>query len=359
MVPNLCSVHHVELWVRDAEATARRWAKSLGCSIMAVAHPRAHPLGCHSYVLAQGALRIVVTGPSDDSRSAGVRAHVALHGDGAHDVCFAVTSVEDLDSVSKKVPIQIVERSDAHGVVRLLEVPAYGDTVHTLWHDDEYDGIWAPGYDTPSTSDAWDAVPAGIFDLDHANAVLDIGFTRRWVRFYEHVLGFTQTQRFDPDDLTTEDSAVMNRVVGDGAGRIKLPLTEPSPHRPGHVGTFLEQFAGPGIQHLALATSDIVATMEALQGRGIEFMTTRAGYYEQQRELIEELDLPFDDLARLGILVDADDEGSLLQVFTNPVVERPTLFLELIERRGCTGFGVANIRWLAKSAEEAIGTPAR
>jgi 4-hydroxyphenylpyruvate dioxygenase len=136
-------------------------------------------------------------------------------------------------------------------------------------------------------------------------------------------------------------------------------LTEPSPYRPGHVGTFLERFRGPGIQHLALATNDIVSTMEVLRGRGIQFMSTRPGYYDQQRELIEELGLPLDDLARLGILVDADEEGSLLQVFTMPVVARPTLFLELIERRGASGFGVANIRWLAKAAEDAIGNAAR
>lgn len=383
------AVHHIELWVADAKSTAASWISKYGFGIVATATAGQHPFGCDSIVLRNGTMHVIVTSPPEPSvreawdfgqpggavgeprdfgntgeprdfgqhsGSERVRAHVRRHGDGVRALSFAVGAGTDLDVVAERIPgTSVTKCSDEHGEIRELVVPIYGDTVHTLRDDSDYRGVWAPGYVAVDSAEAhaFDG-QSSIAGLDHANAVLDVGETGRWVDFYERALGFVQTQGFDPNDLTSEDSAVMNRVIGDGTDRVKLPITEPSPYRPGHVGIFLDANSGPGIQHLALRTDDIVATVTEMAARGVEFMKTKPGYYRDHADRIAALGLDVEEVARLGILIDSDEEGSLLQVFTHPVVDRPTLFLELIERRGSRGFGAANIKWLASSAENTI-----
>ena len=232
--------------------------------------------------------------------------------------------------------------------MRLASIAAYGDTIHTFIDRNGYDGPFLPGFE-PRERGGDDA---GLLTIDHIVGNVELGAMDTWVRFYEDVFGMRELVHFSDDDVSTEYSALMSKVVTSGDGRIKFPLNEPAEgRRKSQIDEFLEYYGGAGAQHIAVATRDIVGTVQDLQRRGIEFLQTPEAYYDDVPGRVGEIAEDVEDLRRLGILVDRDDEGYLLQIFTKPIGDRPTVFLEVIERHGARGFGDGNFKALFEAIE--------
>ncbi|HEX5894129.1 MAG TPA: 4-hydroxyphenylpyruvate dioxygenase, partial [Solirubrobacterales bacterium] len=241
------------------------------------------------------------------------------------------------------------EESDEHGTVRLATIATYGETVHTFVQRDGYEGAFLPGFERADEAGESRDHFTGI---DHVVGNVELGRMEEWVAYYERVFGFTEMIRFTDQDISTEYSALMSKVMADGKGRIKFPINEPAEgKRKSQIEEYLEFYGGPGVQHIAISTTDIVATVRALRERGVRFLMTPSSYYEELPERIGEIEENLADLSELGILADRDDEGYLLQIFTKPLSDRPTLFLEVIERHGARGFGEGNFKALFEAIE--------
>jgi 4-hydroxyphenylpyruvate dioxygenase len=235
--------------------------------------------------------------------------------------------------------------------LRRASIATYGQTVHTLVNRDDYTGVFAPGYEALAAVP--DALPTpGLKAIDHVVGNVELGGMDQWVRFYERVLGFTQLVHFDDEAISTEYSALMSKVVWDGEGRVKFPINEPAQgRRKSQIEEFLDFYGGPGVQHIAIATDDIVAAVRSLRARGLRFLRVPDTYYEELAERFEDVQLDLEAIAELGILADRDEEGHLLQIFTENVEDRPTVFFELIERHGSRGFGEGNFKALFVAIE--------
>jgi 4-hydroxyphenylpyruvate dioxygenase len=320
-----------------------------------------------SWVLAQGDIRFVFTaGLGPDSE---IVQHAALHGDGVRTVAFTVPDAEHAHEVALERGATSAAAptvtEDDHGKVVTASIAAYGDTLHTFVDASNYSGAFLPGYqpvtDQPGESTgiktplfALPGQPVGLRYVDHIVANVELGQMDRWVDFYADVMGFSQLVHYDDEAISTEYSALMSKVLWDGEGRIKLPINEPAvSKRKSQIEEYLDFYRSPGVQHLALATDDIVATVAALRGNGLRFMRVPDTYYAEQREKLDWSAID-EDLAALreqNILIDTDDEGYLLQIFTEPVQDRPTVFFEVIERHGSKGFGEGNFKALFEAIE--------
>jgi 4-hydroxyphenylpyruvate dioxygenase len=286
-----------------------------------------------------------------------IAAHVRTHGDGIRDVCFLVDDVTlaydaalARGATSEREP---AKDEDAHGVVHHAAIRAYGDTVHTLVDRSRYTGPYLPGFVACSDPQADQRTPVFVA-LDHVVGNVELGRMDEWVDFYHRVMGFTNMAEFIGDDIATDYSALMSKVVASGNHRVKFPLNEPAiAARKSQIDEFLEFYDGPGAQHLALATEDIVAAVDRLRAAGVEFLATPDSYYTdpELRRRIGEVRVPIEALQERGILVDRDEDGYLLQIFTAPVGDRPTVFFELIERHGSLGFGKGNFKALFQAIE--------
>jgi len=347
------AVDAVEIWVGNARQAAHYYRTAYGFSLVAYAGPETGVRDVTSYVVEQGRLRFVVT----SSLRAGtvVAEHVARHGDGVKDVSLRVADAAaahqaavSRGAVSAR---DLWEDKDDAGVLRRATIAAYGEVTHTFVDRHDYDGPYAPGYVARST--VVDPLPpVGLLEFDHSVANVELGAMDRWVAFYERVLGFSQVQQFTDADISTEYSALMSKVVSNGDGRIKFPINEPAPgKRKSQVDEYLDFYDGPGMQHTAIATADIITSVRALQARGVGFMRVPDAYYVELRERFADVDLDIDVLEELGVLADRDDEGYLLQIFTEMAQDRPTMFFELIERRGSRGFGNGNFKALFVALE--------
>lgn len=344
----------IEFWVGNARQASHYYRTAFGFSLVAYAGPETGVRDRASYVLAQGNLRFVVTsGLHPDSE---IVAHHARHGDGIRDVAFEVFDASQVlelalarGATEHHSPIT---REDEHGKVTLAAIRTYGDTIHTLVQRDDYSGVFLPGYEP--TGDDPVASPVGIETVDHVVGNVPPGEMETWTRFYEEVLGFTEFRHFSDEDISTDYTALMSKVLWDGVGRIKLPINEPAQgRRRSQIQEYLEAYGGPGVQHLALHTPDIIATVRELRRRGVGFLEVPREYYDEARSRVGEVDESWHDLAEVGILVDRDDEGYLLQIFTEPMQDRPTVFYEIIQRHGATGFGIGNFRALFQAIERA------
>ncbi|MGH8998485.1 MAG: 4-hydroxyphenylpyruvate dioxygenase [Acidimicrobiia bacterium] len=350
--PRLGGVDHLEFWVGNARQSAGFLASAFGFDIVAYAGPETGVGGRVSYVLAQGDIRFVVTsGLRPDSP---VAAHVRAHGDGVKDLAFTVESAPGAYQAAVArgaVPMRgpWVE-ADASGRVVRATVATYGETQHTFVERDDYGGLFAPGYETPPLRRPV-GPPVGLGRIDHVVANVELGALEEWVAFYARVFGFDRLVHFDDDAISTEYSALMSTVVWDGS-KVVLPINEPAPgRRRSQIEEYLDFYGGPGVQHIAMRTDDIVATVRALRDRGVRFLRVPDTYYEAAVERLAGIDLPWDDLADLGILADRDHDGYLLQVFTETIGDRPTLFFEVIQREGAKGFGAGNFKALFTAIE--------
>ena len=260
----------------------------------------------------------------------------------------AFTTSRGAESVSP-----IVREEDAKGEYRCSAIHGYGDTVIKFVDRSDYTQGFAPGFEEREATQGKTHQGVGLAAVDHVVGNVELGGMDRWVKFFEETMGFSLLLHFDDDDISTEYSALMSKVVQDGTGRIKFPINEPAEgRRKSQIQEYLDYYGGPGVQHIALATGDIVATVTELKNRGVDFLRVPSTYYDELEARVGEIDEPIGELADLGILVDRDDEGYLLQIFTKPIEDIPTFFFEVIQRRGSRGFGVGNFKSLFEAIEK-------
>ncbi|SEN05145.1 4-hydroxyphenylpyruvate dioxygenase [Lihuaxuella thermophila] len=303
-----------------------------------------------SYLVEQGQVRFVISGAYSPDHE--IAEFVKKHGDGVKDIALRVEDVEKAFSEALSRGAIVIkephEIKDDHGVIKKAVIGTYGDTVHTLIERKNYHGLFAPGFvpceiEIPVES-------TGLVGIDHV--VGNVEKMEEWVTYYEKVMGFKQMIHFDDEDISTEYSALMSKVMQNGTGRIKFPINEPAEgKRKSQIQEYLEFYHGAGVQHVALITEDIVKTVESLRKNGVEFLYTPETYYDELTARVGEIEEHMEDLKRLSILVDRDDEGYLLQIFTKPIVDRPTLFFEIIQRKGARGFGEGNFKALFEAIE--------
>ncbi|SDK51482.1 4-hydroxyphenylpyruvate dioxygenase [Nocardioides sp. YR527] len=344
--------------VGNATQTAHFFQSAFGMELVAYSGPETGNRDHHSYVLRSGGVRFVIKGGVAPESE--IIAHHARHGDGVVDIALEVPDVDRCIEHARKQGARVVEEphdvSDEHGTVRIAAIATYGETRHTLVDRKAYDGPYLPGYVTrTSTLKKPEGAPKRLFQaLDHVVGNVELGKMDEWVDFYGRVMGFTNMAEFIGDDIATDYSALMSKVVANGNHRVKFPLNEPAiAKKKSQIDEYLEFYRGPGAQHLALATGDILATVDALRDAGIEFLNTPDSYYEdpELRARIGEVRVPIEELQKRGILVDRDEDGYLLQIFTKPIGDRPTVFFELIERHGSLGFGKGNFKALFEAIE--------
>ena len=346
----LLGIDHIEMWVGNASEAAHFFMHAMGFRRTAHAGLESGVRDRASHLLEQGGVRFLLTSPLHGRTE--IARHVADHGDGAKVVALEVPDAEEAYRVAVRRGARGVEEprelSDENGTVRVASIATYGDTLHTFVERDDYSGAFMPGFEPRD-----DGADEGLFTgIDHVVGNVELGRLDEWVSYYERVFGFTEMIHFTDRDISTEYSALMSKVMADGEGRIKFPINEPAEGtRKSQIEEYLEFYGGPGVQHIALATSDIVAAVSALRDRGVVFLATPGSYYEELPERIGDIDEDLADLRELGILADRDDEGYLLQIFTRPISDRPTLFLEVIERHGARGFGEGNFKALFEAIE--------
>ena len=345
---------YIEFYVGNATHATYYLSNAWGFTPIAYAGLETGVRDRSSYVLEQGNVRFVVTSPLGPEGE--VAEHVKLHGDGVKVVAFRVDDAErayrETTSRGAQGIMEPIVRKDDYGMVKLSSIAIYGETIHTFVERQDYKGTFLPGYRPLPTSVPRHARPGGLAGIDHVVGNVELGKMNEWVAFYERVLGFTQLIHFDDRAISTEYSALMSKVMQNGSGRIKLPINEPAPGRKkSQIEEYLEFYRGPGVQHIALNTADIITTVRGLQERGVDFLKTPPSYYTDVLDRVGPIAEDVKQLAELGILVDHDDEGYLLQIFSKPVVNRPTVFFEVIERKGARGFGEGNFKALFEALE--------
>ncbi|MFN2388603.1 MAG: 4-hydroxyphenylpyruvate dioxygenase [Actinomycetota bacterium] len=347
----ILGIDHLHLYVGNAKQAAHYY-RALGFTPIAFRGLETGTRDRASWVVQQGDVRFVFTGALGPGGS--IAEHVRAHGDGVHDVALRVPDAEEAyrlaveRGASGVADPEVFE--DEHGKLVRAAIATYGETIHSLISRDDYSGAFFPGF--APVGGASDTSGAGIRHIDHVVGNVELGKMDEWVSFYERVMGFTELRHFSDDEISTEYSALMSKVVWDGEGKIKLPINEPAEgKRRSQIEEYLEYYGTPGVQHVAMASDDIVATVEAMRRAGIEFLRVPDTYYEEVRDRVSEVASQIDALRRNGILVDKDEDGYLLQIFTKPVQDRPTMFFEVIERHGSKGFGAGNFKALFEAIE--------
>ncbi len=350
------AIDHVRFFVGNARQSAYFYRNAFGFHVIGYAGLETGKKDEAGYVLRQGDITFVLTSPLRASHPENGR--LALHGDGVADIALLVDDVEGAYAFTTGrgakgvTPPTLLE--DESGVYEYASIHAYGDTTHSFVNRSRYNGVFAPGYKPidPERYSPGTFHPVGLTAIDHIVGNVEEGKMDEWVHFYEHVMGFKQLVHFDDKDISTEYSALMSKVVQDGNGRIKFPLNEPAEGRKkSQIEEYLDFYGGPGVQHLALETHDIVKTVKALMHNDVSFLKVPSSYYEMLPDRIGQINESLSDLRELGILADRDDEGYMLQIFTKPVEDRPTVFFEIIERHGSKSFGKGNFKALFEAIE--------
>jgi len=348
---------YVEFYVGNAKQAANFYQSAFGFQLVAYRGPETGVRDRASYLLVQNKIRLVLTAPMGPDGD--VAEHVRRHGDGVRDLALWVDDARDAyakalerGAVSAYEPR--VARDD-DGEVVTAGIKIYGDTIHSFVERKNYRGTFFPGFQLRQPH--YQAAPAGLLHVDHCVANVELGKMNEWIGFYERVMGFKNLISFDDADISTEYSSLMSKVMANGNERIKFPINEPARgKKKSQIDEYLDFYGGPGVQHLALATHDIIKTVTTLRDRGVEFLSAPTTYYADLQKRVGKIDEPIDQLEKLGILVDRDPDGYLLQIFTKPVEDRPTLFYEIIERKGARSFGKGNFKALfeAIEAEQAL-----
>jgi 4-hydroxyphenylpyruvate dioxygenase len=344
----------LEFYVGNARAMAGFLTAAFGFEVTAYAGPETGRDDIASYLLEQGDIRFVVTaGLTPDSP---IWNHVREHGDGAQDLAFvvddAIVTYEAAIARGARSVREPYELSDEHGTLRLAAIGTYGETKHTFVDRSDYSGHYCPGYVTTGLPPAPAGLPPVALDrIDHVVGNVEAGRLDHWVAFYEDVMGFRQLRHFDEHQIATEYSALRSTVMTNDAG-VTMPLNEPAEGlKRSQIQEYLDTYRGPGVQHIALGTNDIVQAISGLRARGVRFLEANDEYFHDVRNRLGFLDVPWDAIEQLGILVDHESDGHLLQLFTEPITDRPTVFIEIIQRGGATGFGEGNFKALFESIE--------
>ncbi|MGM0589663.1 MAG: 4-hydroxyphenylpyruvate dioxygenase [Bacteroidota bacterium] len=348
-------IDYIELYVNNAKQAAHFYQTVFGFELVGYSGLETGQRDRSSYYLEQGNIRMILTAPMNSGSP--IAQHVFKHGDGVKDVAMHVKDVESAYKETLNRGAEGVEEpheiKDEHGTIVKAAIKTYGETIHTLINRKDYDGLFMPGFtDAPETLKQTSRESVGVEFVDHIVGNVELGKMNHWVDFYRDVLGFSQYIHFDDEDISTEYSALMSKVMAGGRGRIKFPINEPAEGRKkSQIEEFLDYYEGPGVQHVALLTGDIIDTVTKLQENGLEFLTVPTTYYEELEDRVGKIDEPIEKLEELGILVDRDDEGYLLQIFTKPIQDRPTMFFEIIQRKGARGFGKGNFKALFEAIE--------
>ncbi len=344
---------YVEFYVGNARQAAYYYRAAFGMSLVAYRGPETGTRETASYVVEQNKIRFVLTTPL---RPAGqIAEHVFRHGDGVRDIALAVDNAEAAYREAMRRGARSVREPevlrDQYGEARIAAIATYGDTIHSFVERGGYTGAFLPGFTAISEPDRV-ARPVGLLHIDHMVGNVGWGQMNEWVKFYRDVLGFQLYQHFDDRDISTEYSALMSKVMANGNGRVKFPINEPATGRKkSQIEEYLEYYNGPGVQHIAMATGDIIGTISKMREQGVEFLRVPDTYYEDLLARVGSIEEPVEQLRELGILVDRDDEGYMLQIFTRPVEDRPTLFYEVIQRKGSRSFGKGNFKALFEAIE--------
>jgi 4-hydroxyphenylpyruvate dioxygenase len=343
---------YIEFWVGNAKQASHYYCSAFGFQLLAYRGPETGTRDRASYLLQQNKVRLLLTTAVSPEHE--IAAHVHRHGDGVRDIALWVDDAREAFAAAVERGASPVQQpavlQDDDGEVVIAAIRTYGDTIHSLVERRNYRGPFLPGFQ-PATS-AFAPQPIGLLHVDHCVGNVELGAMNRWVSFYQNVMGFRNLISFDDKDISTEYSSLMSKVVASGDDRIKFPINEPAEGRKkSQIDEYLEFYGGPGVQHLAIATSDIVRTVTALHDRGVEFLRVPTAYYDTLLDRVGQIDEDVGPLKELGILVDRDDEGYLLQIFTKPVQDRPTVFYEIIQRKGARSFGKGNFKALFEAIE--------
>ncbi len=349
-------IDHVRFVVGNARQSAYFYRNAFGFEVEGYGGLETGLRDEAAYVLQQGDITFVLASPLRADHPYNKR--LVVHGDGVVDIALDVDDVpaafETAVERGASAVAEPLRQEDENGVIVTASIRAYGDTTHTFVNRDNYRGVFAPGFKPidPERYDPRTFHPVGLKAIDHIVGNVELGQMDTWVRYYERILGFTQLISFDDKDISTEYTALMSKVVQGGQGRIKFPLNEPAEGlKRSQIEEYIEFYGGPGVQHIALATDDIIATVKALRANDCSFLRVPETYYDSLPQRIGTIEEDLSTIAELGILVDRDDEGYLLQIFTKPVEDRPTVFFEIIERHGSQSFGKGNFKALFEAIE--------
>ncbi len=343
---------HIEFYVGNAKQSAYYYQHAFGFQLVAYAGPETGVRDRASYVLQQGKVRFVLTTALHPDHE--ITRHVAQHGDGVKVLALWVDDAEKsyYETMARGAKSHTAPTilTDEHGEVKVAAIHTYGETIHRFIERKNYKGVFMPGY--KAAQSALRSEPVGLEYVDHCVGNVELGRMNEWVKFYEDVMGFKMIITFDDKDISTEYSALMSKVVSNGNGYVKFPINEPAEgKKKSQIDEYLEFYHGAGVQHIAIITNDIIETVSKLKDRGVDFLTVPQTYYDDLTQRVGKIDEDMDDLARLGILVDRDEEGYLLQLFTKPVEDRPTVFFEIIQRKGAKSFGKGNFKALFEAIE--------
>ncbi len=348
---------YVEFYVGNAKQAAYFYRSAFGMRLTAYRGPETGTRDCASWLVEQGKIRLVLTSALAPDHP--VAEHVRLHGDGVRDIAlwvddadaaFRATTGRGAGEVREPETLQ-----DEQGEVRISAIATYGDTIHSFVERRNYHGVFMPGF-VPVEQPDPAARPVGLKYIDHMVGNVGWGEMNTWVDFYRDIMGFRLYQHFDDKDISTEYSALMSKVMANGNDRVKFPINEPAKGKcKSQIEEYLDFYHGPGVQHIAMATDDIIDTVTRLRDQGVEFLLVPSTYYEYLTARTGTIDEPIDKLKDLGVLVDRDDEGYMLQIFTKPVEDRPTLFYEVIQRKGSRSFGKGNFKALFEALEREQG----
>jgi 4-hydroxyphenylpyruvate dioxygenase len=352
----LLGTDHVEFYVGNAKQASYYYQHAWGFELVAYSGPETGARDRASYVVRQGKINFVFTTalrPDSD-----INRHVALHGDGVKVLALLVDDAEksyyETMSRGAKSHAEPQTLSDENGEVKTASIKTYGDTIHTFVERKNYRGAFMPGF--RAAKSAFPVKPVGLKVVDHCVGNVELGRMNEWVKYYEEVMGFKLLVTFDDKDISTEYSALMSKVVANGNEYIKFPINEPaSGKKKSQIEEYIEFYKGAGVQHLALLTDDIIHTVTELRTRGIDFLYVPENYYEEVTERVGKIDEDLSVLKKLNILIDRDEDGYLLQLFTKPVEDRPTVFFEIIQRKGARSFGKGNFKALFESIEREQG----
>ncbi|MBI1805707.1 MAG: 4-hydroxyphenylpyruvate dioxygenase [Ignavibacteria bacterium] len=344
---------YIEFYVGNAKQSSYYYRAAFGFNLIAYAGLETGLRDRTSYVLQQDKIRFVLTTPLQPEQA--IAEHIKVHGDGVRDIALWVDDAESAYfETTKRGARGVMEPtvfSDEFGVIKKSSIAIYGDTIHTFVERKNYRGAFMPGYKATPKEDPISR-PVGLKYVDHCVGNVELGGMNKWVEFYMNVMGFRLYQHFDDKDISTEYSALMSKVMANGNDRIKFPINEPAAgRRKSQIEEYLEYYRSPGVQHIAMATDNIIETVSRLTAQGIEFLRVPSTYYDELQNRVGKIDEPIDTLKNLGILVDRDDEGYMLQIFTKPVEDRPTLFFECIQRKGSRSFGKGNFKALFEAIE--------
>jgi 4-hydroxyphenylpyruvate dioxygenase len=345
---------HIEFYVGNARQAAVFYQQTFGFVPVAYSGLETGVRDRASYVLQQGKIRFVLTtalGPESP-----ISQHVLLHGDGVKDIALQVPDAEKAykEALARgaRSAMEPTVLKDDFGQVKRAAIYTYGETLHSFIEREDYAGVFLPEFQPVQATDAQKERSVSLAAIDHVVGNVELGKMNEWVKFYENVLGFKQIIHFTDEAISTEYSALMSKVMEGGHGKIKFPINEPAVgKKKSQIDEYLEYYRSPGVQHIAMITGDIIETVRKLQAQGVEFIKGVPSYYEELEQRVGKIDEPIEELAKLGILVDRDDDGYLLQIFTRNVQDRPTVFFEIIQRKGARGFGEGNFKALFEAIE--------